>query len=439
MLKELILNNDKKILKEYLDDIHAHDLSELFVELTPEERQKVYTLINNEKLAEVVSYMEADDAAEILVEFDLEKQKELVEMMEPDDAADIIQELEDEEQEELISILGEESDIVQLISYDEDETGSAMTSLFVVITPEMDVKQATKKVIKEAADVESINTIFVTDENHHYLGAVPLKKLLKAKTPLAVSEIIEEHPYAFDKDPIEETVQKIRNYATYEMPIVNENMELLGMLTLDDALDIYQEEAQEDFEKLAGLPETIEDSTAIRTALHRLPWLLTLVVISVPIALVTHAFEEVLATVALLIIFQPLILDSAGNVATQTLAVTLKMFATNEKGLLKNSYREILTGMMNGFAIGLVAFIMTIVFAQLNSSLAQNPLQIAFVVGLSLWLTLIIAPIVAILIPLTIRALKFDPAAASGPFITTVIDVAALFIYFGLAGLMLGV
>jgi magnesium transporter len=167
--------------------------------------------------------------------------------------------------------------------------------------------------------------------------------------------------------------------------------------------------------------------------------LLTLVVISVPIALVTHAFEEVLATVALLIIFQPLILDSAGNVATQTLAVTLKMFATNEKGLLKNSYREILTGMMNGFAIGLVAFIMTIVFAQLNSSLAQNPLQIAFVVGLSLWLTLIISPIVAILIPLTIRALKFDPAAASGPFITTVIDVAALFIYFGLAGVMLGV
>jgi magnesium transporter len=250
MLKELILNNDKKILKEYLDDIHAHDLSELFVELTPEERQKVYTLIHNEKLAEVVSYMEADDAAEILVEFDLEKQKELVEMMEPDDAADIIQELEDDEQEELISILGEESDIVQLISYDEDETGSAMTSLFVVITPEMDVKQATKKVIKEAADVESINTIFVTDENHHYLGAVPLKKLLKAKTPLAVSEIIEEHPYAFDKDPIEETVQKIRNYATYEMPIVNENMELLGMLTLDDALDIYQEEAQEDFENL---------------------------------------------------------------------------------------------------------------------------------------------------------------------------------------------
>ena len=439
MLKELILNNDKKILKEYLDDIHAHDLSELFVELSPEERQKVYTLINNEKLAEVVSYMEADDAAEILVEFDLEKQKELVEMMEPDDAADIIQELEEDEQEELISILGEESDIVQLISYDEDETGSAMTSLFVVVTPEMDVKQATKKVIKEAADVESINTIFVTDENNHYLGAVPLKKLLKAKTPLEVSEIIEEHPYAFDKDPIEETVQKIRNYATYEMPIVNENMELLGMMTLDDALDIYQEEAQEDFEKLAGLPETIEDSTALRTALHRLPWLLTLVLISVPIALVTHAFEEVLATVALLIIFQPLILDSAGNVATQTLAVTLKMFATNEKGLLKNSYREILTGMMNGFAIGLIAFIMTIVFAQLNSSLAQNPLQIAFVVGLSLWLTLIISPIVAILIPLTIRALKFDPAAASGPFITTVIDVAALFIYFGLAGLMLGV
>jgi magnesium transporter len=439
MLKELIMNKDKKILRAYLDDIHAHDLSELFVELTPEERQLVYTLISNEKLAEVVSYMEADDAADMLVEFDLEKQKELVEMMEPDDAADIILELETEEQEDLIEILGQASDIVQLIQYADDETGSAMTNLFVVIHPEMDVKQATKKVIKEAADVETINTLFVTDANNHYIGSVPLKKLLKAKTPLEVSEIIEDHPYAFDKDPIEQTVQSIRNYAIYEMPVVNEHMELLGMLTLDDALDIYQEEAQEDFEKLAGLPETIEDSTAVRTAFHRLPWLLTLLLISVPIALVTHAFEEVLATVALLIIFQPLILDSAGNVATQTLAVTLKMFATNEKGLIKNSYREILTGMMNGFAIGLVAFVMTIVFAQLNSSLAQNPLLIAFVVGLSLWLTLIIAPIVAILIPLTIRALKLDPAAASGPFITTIIDVAALFIYFGLAGFMLGV
>lgn len=439
MLKELIKEKDKKVLKHYLEETHAHDLSEVFLELSNEERQLIYLCIQNEKLAELVSYLEPEEAAEILVEFDLEKQKELVEMMEPDDAVDIIQELEVSEQEDLLNILDETSDIRQLIDYDEDETGSAMTNLFVEVHPDMDVKQATKKVIKEAAEVESINTVFVTDEHHKYLGVVPLKKLLKAKTPMRVENLVEEHPFAYDKSSIEETVSDIRNYSIYEMPILNENHELLGMITLDDALDIYQEEAQEDFEKLAGLPETVENLTPLRTALHRLPWLLTLLLISVPIALVTHQFEEVLAAFALLIIFQPLILDSAGNVATQTLAVTLKMFATNEKGLVKNSYREIMTGMMNGLFIGLIGFVMTLVFAQINASLQENSLIIGLIVGLSLWLTLIISPIAAILIPLSLRAMKFDPAAASGPFITTIIDVAALFIYFGLAGFLLGV
>jgi len=433
MLKELINTKDKKIIKEYIEDIHAHDLSIVFNELTNEEREITYHYIKDEKLAELVTYLEPEFAAEILAEFDLEKQKRLVEMMEPDDAADIILELEDEEQEELLDILGEESDISKLISYDEKETGSAMTNLFIEINPDMDVKKATKKVIKEAKEVESINTIFVTDINHVFLGALPLKKLLKAKSPMDVSEIVEEYPYTFDKTPIEETVQNIRNYAIYEMPVLNENHVLVGMITLDDALDIYQEEAKEDFEKLAGLPVTLEDSTFIKTALHRVPWLLTLLIIMVPISLVTHSFESTLAQVAILIVFQPLILDSAGNVATQTLAVTLRMLSTNEKGLLKNSYREIIAGMMNGFVIGLIAFVMTLLFGRINQSLAENSLLIAFVVGISLWITVILAPIVAIVIPLTIKSLKFDPAVASGPFITTIIDVAAIVVYFGLA------
>jgi magnesium transporter len=439
MLKDMVLYANDQVLKEYLEDIHAHDLSELFVDLTKEERHRVYALLGTEKLADLVSYLDSEEAAEIIVEFDINRQKEIVEMMEPDDAVDMIQELEEEDQEELLELLGEESEIAQLISYDEDETGSAMTTLMVVVTPDMDVKVATKKVIKEAADVESISTIFVVDNQGIYLGVVPLKVLLKAKTPLSIEEIMEEYPFAYDKESIEHTVQSIRNYAIYELPVVDENRKLLGMITLDDALDIYQEEAQEDFEKLAGLPETIEDSGPIRTAFHRLPWLLTLLLISVPISLVTHSFEQVLAAVAILIVFQPMILDSAGNVATQTLAVTLKMFSTNEKGLLRNSYREILTGMMNGFVIGLIAFIMTLVFAYINTSLTQDPFLIAFVVGFSLWLTVFLAPVVAILIPLTLRFLKFDPAVASGPFITTIIDVAALIIYFGLAGIMLGV
>jgi magnesium transporter len=439
MLKEMLDHATIEELKVFLSDIHAHDLAELFVDLSDEDKEKVYAILDVEKLAELVSYIDTEDAAEILSEFEIEEQKELVELMEPDDAADIIMELDEDEQEELLNALDDDSDIRQLIEYDEDETGSAMTNLMVVVHPDMDVKKATKKVIKEANDVETINTIFVVDQDDHFLGVVPLKKLLKAKTPLEVSEIIEDYPHVYDTDPLTQSVQAIRNYGIYEMPVLHHETEkLLGMITLDDALDIYQEEAQEDFEKLAGLPETMPDSGPVRTALHRLPWLLSLLLFSVPISIVTSMFEEVLATVAILIVFQPLILDSAGNVATQTLAVTLKMFASHEQGLVKNSIREIFTGMINGFAIGFIAFSMTLIFAMINTSLTTQPLLIAFVVGFSLWLTVMIAPLTAILIPVTLRALKFDPAVASGPFITTVIDVAALFIYFGLATLMLG-
>ncbi|TNF09334.1 MAG: magnesium transporter [Bacillota bacterium] len=437
MLKELLEKGTKKQIISYLIDAHPHDLSEVFFELNDVEKERFYQIISDEKFAEIVSYMDERQAADLLAEFDVEKQKRIVEMMEPDDAADIILELDEDEQEELVELLGESSDVVKLMSYDEDETGSAMTSLILTTTPDVDIKVATKKVIKEAADVESINTIFVVDENNHYIGVVPLKKLLKAQAPLNIKDLVEEREYAFDHDLLTETLDKISNYDIYEMPVVNEKKQLLGMITFDDAIDLYQEEAQEDFERLAALPETL-DTHVFKTALHRLPWLITLLIISVPIAIVTSLFEETLALVAILIVFQPLILGSAGNVATQTLAVTLKMFSTNEKGFSRNAIKEVLTGIMNGLVIGLIAFLVTLIFAYINTSLTQNPFLVAFVVGLSLWLTVIIAPIVAIVIPLTLKSLKIDPAVASGPFITTVIDVGALFIYFGLATLFLG-
>ena len=438
MLKDILSTKNDRQIKEFLEDLHAHDLSEFFEELNDQEKDHIFSLLSNEKLAELVSYLETDDAADLLSELDIDQQVSLVEMMEPDDAADIIQELEEDEQEELLNRLGEDAEVFSLIHYDEDETGSAMTNQVIIIHPEMDVKDATKKVIKEASDVETISTIFAVDQNNHFLGIVPLKKLLKAKTPYLVEDLIQESPYVFDQDPITQSIQAINNYDIYEMPVLNKKLELVGMITLDDALDIYQEEAIEDFEKLAALPETDEDHHFFKVAMHRIPWLIFLLGLSIPISLVTSLFEHVLATVAILIIFQPLILGSAGNVATQTLAVTLKMLSTNDQGLLKNSTREILTGMMNGFIIGLIAVVMTLLFSLINPSLSDKPFLVSLVVGLSLWMTIIVSPMIAILIPVTLNKFRVDPAVASGPFITTLIDITALLIYFGLATLFLG-
>lgn len=436
MLKD-ILGLNKAEMIDKLKDIHGYDMAQSFMDLDETDQELLIANISDIKLAELVSYLDADEAANILQAFDLSKQKLLVENMEPDDAADIILELEKEEQEELLAVLDTESEVLSLIDYDEDETGSAMTNLVITLSPDMDVKQATKKVIKEAPEVEMISTLFVCNQENVFLGVVSLKKLLKAKLPLTVQDIIDDSPFAYDNDPIGETISKIRNYAIYAIPVLDIENKLLGIVTLDDALDIYEEEAVEDFEKLSALPETV-DGTILKTAMHRIPWLIMLIIISIPISLVTSRFEEILTAVAILIIFQPLIADSAGNVATQTLAVTLKMFAKNETGVLKNSLREILTGMINGFVIGLVAFFVTYIFSTLNQSISGIALNLAFVVGLTLWLTMLLASIVAVIVPITLKSIKLDPAVASGPFITTLMDIFTISVYFGLATLMLG-
>jgi magnesium transporter len=272
VIKELLEKGTKKQILAYIEDAHPHDLSEIFFELSDIEKERFYQIISDEKFAEIVSYMDEKQAADLLAEFDIEKQKTIVEMMEPDDAADIILELDPDEQEDLVERLGDSSDVVKLLAYDEDETGSAMTNLVITSTPHMDIKVVTKKVIKEATEVESINTIFVVDDENHYLGVVPLKKLLKAQAPLEIKELIEEREFAYDHDLLTETLDKISNYDLFEMPVVNKSHELLGMITFDDAIDLYQEEAQEDFERLAALPETL-DQGVIKTAIHRLPWL----------------------------------------------------------------------------------------------------------------------------------------------------------------------
>ena len=433
-----MLSDNKKELITFIEETHAHDLANLFNELSDEEKVKILDLLSSEKLAEIVSYLEVDDAADILSELNIEKQIELVEMMEPDDAADIIQELDEEDQIELIEQLDEDADVLELIGYDEHETGAAMTNLLIELHPDMDVKQATKKVIREADQVESINTLFVTDEQSKYIGSIVLRALLKAKSPCKVNELIEEYPFVYDKDPISKTIQSIRNYGIYEMPVLDKKLTLVGMITLDDALDIYQEEAQEDYEKLAALPETEVEHGSIKTAIHRLPWLFSLLIISIPLSMVTRQFEHIITAVAILIVFQPLILGSAGNVATQTLAVTLKMIASHEKGFFMNSLREMMTGMLNGLIIGTIAFAITYLFSLINPSMNEHALTISFIIGLSLWIMLSIAPLLAIGIPLMLHSFHLDPAVASGPFITTLIDVTATLIYFGMATWLLG-
>ncbi|MDL2292389.1 magnesium transporter [Acholeplasma sp. OttesenSCG-928-E16] len=442
-LKDILKEKDNLILTQNLDSLHSYDIAEHFLDLDKEEKETLINNISKEKFAEILTYLDDLDAAEVLIDLDDSSIKEIIDNLDLDDAVDIILEMDSKEQEEIISLFDEEEKekVESLLKYEEFETGAHMSSSFVSVNINDEIKIATKKLIKEAPEAESIKTIFVIDEKHKYQGTIALKKLLTTKSPAYVKDILEHTKAANDKQDIEDTVNEIRNFGYFEMPVINNDGTLLGMITVDDALDIYHEEQVENYEKLALLPDQSIEETFTKTAFHRLPWLLILLVLTVPIALVTSGFEELLTHMVILMVFQPLILDSAGNVATQTLAVMLKLIADNKKTIKKNTKREILSGMINGFFIGLIAAILAFFMAKINTSLVDNAaseLEMAMIIGLSLWLVIILAPVIAIIIPLLLKKIKIDPAVASGPLITTIVDVLALLIYLGLASLMLG-
>lgn len=420
---------------ETLQKMHPHDLSELFLKWDDQERQHWMIHLSDETLAEMLSYLEPETAAEVIITLKLDRQTELINFMEPDDATDILLEMDANHQQAILEMLDSQSTIIQLLKYDEEETGAYMTTRLVSLRPTMDVKEATAKVIGQANKVETINRLFVVDDNNRFLGAVSLKALIKSRSPLNIESITETYPTVLDSNPIEESIHKMNDYSTFEMPVCNQEGQLLGMIMMDDALETYHEEATEDYEKLSALPET-EEEHYLQSALKRLPWLIALLALSIPIAYITTLFEEILVAVAVLAFFQPLILDAAGDVATQTLAVTLRALSKNPETALKNGVKEVLSGIITGFIMGVTAFIIAYFLAVSMGS--DQPWMLAWVVGLSLWLTVIISPVLGVLIPVTVDRVGFDPAVASGPFITTLSDLISLLLFFGLATLLLG-
>src|SRR5690554_8197270 len=404
-MKTIIQQKSKRKLNQLIKKMHPHDIIEALEQLDEDEVENFYQLLSEKEVSRIVAYLEPEVAATIIDNFELESQKDIIDNLDLDDAADIFIHLD--KQDELINTLENEEFISKVLTYEEDEVGSHMSDGFVVLNLGMDIKEATKKVIKEADEVDTINHLFVVDDNNIFKGTIELKNLIKSKAPLLIDELVKTSPYVYDYNDIEEAIHKIQNYGLYEIAVLNANNNLIGVLTVDDAIDIYHEEAIDDYEKLAALPDT-KTKGLFKSAFKRLPWLLLLLVLSIPIALATSSFEAVIASVAVLALFQPLILDAGGDVATQTLAVTLRILSKDSKRALKNGSKEILTGVINGLILGISGFLISyLIGLGLGST---EPIGIASVVGLALSLTIIISPIFALFIPLILNKFKIGRA-----------------------------
>ena len=436
-------NLDKEKLVEKLDDYHANDIAQSLEYLTKDERLSLYEILGDEWVSEILSYVEEPE--QYINELGVEKLADIINEMDSDDAADLLEKVDESVKEKLRLSLDDDvkADIQLINSYDEDEVGSLITNNYICISKTLDIRGAMHELIKQAGDNDNISTIYVVDENGKFSGAIDLKDLIIARQSDTLdSIIIYSYPYFYADEKISDSIEKIKDYAEDSLPVLNHDKEIVGIITAQDVVEAGDDEMGEDYAKLAGLTaeEDLQETTK-QSIKKRLPWLVVLLVLGMGVSAVVGAFENVVAILPIVICFQSLILDMAGNVGTQSLAVTIRVLMDEElapKDKLKLVFKEAKVGFSNGFLLGNLA----IVFLGLYNFLykgydIRHAFLISLCVGVSLLLAMIVSSLVGTLVPLFFKKIKVDPAVASGPLITTVNDLVAVVIYYGLSWVFL--
>lgn len=436
-------NLKKDELIEKLNDYHENDIAQSLEYLTKSERLALYDVLGDEWVSEVLAYVE--EPQQFINELDAKKLADIINEMDSDDAADLLEKVDESVKEKIRPNLDEDvkADIRLINSYDEDEIGSLITTNYICISKTLDIRSAMHELIKQAGDNDNISTIYVVDENEKFSGAIDLKDLIIARQNDELNSIIiYSYPYLLANEKISDSIEKIKDYAEDSLPVLNDNKEIIGIITAQDVVEAVDDEMGEDYAKLAGLTAEEDLNETLKQSIKkRLPWLIALLILGMLVSSVVGAFEGVVAILPIVICFQSLILDMAGNVGTQSLAVTIRVLMDEElkaKDKAKLVFKEAKVGFTNGIFLGVLAFVFLGLYVYLFKGYdVIHAFLISFCVGISLLLAMIVSSLVGTLVPIIFNKIKVDPAVASGPLITTVNDLVAVVIYYGLAWLLL--
>ena len=436
-------NLGKEELLEKISDYHESDIADAMEQMTPEERKKLYPLLGEEYIAEILSYTE--DAAEYLQEINLENAARVISEMDSDDAVDVLENLDADTKTRIVDLLDDdaEKDVKLILSYEDDEIGSKMTTNFIVIGKNLNIRQATHELIRQAGENDNISTIYVVDENEQYYGAIDLKDLIVARDYQDLDDLIStSYPYVGAHEKISECIERLKDYAEDSIPVLSEEGKILGVITAYDIVEAVDEEMGEDYARLAGLmAEEDLKEPLLDSMKKRLPWLIILLGLGMLVSSVVGIFEQVVTTLPIIMTFQSLILDMAGNVGTQSLAVTIRVLMDEDISAMQKLgfvFKEMRIGFLNGLLLGSASFVVIGIFIHI---MKQKSLFFSFAlsgcVGISLLTAMVISSLVGVLVPMLFHKLKVDPAVASGPLITTVNDLVAVVTYYGLAEILL--
>ncbi|RMF58949.1 MAG: magnesium transporter [Calditrichaeota bacterium] len=430
-LKYLLDHDQLEFVRNILADLHAADIADLVERLDRESRKKIFTLLPSEIASEVLAELEDAPKEEVLEGMDSAQIAELVNEMDSDDATDVVSELSVEKATEVLSQVEPESseEIQELLAYAEDTAGGIMAKEYIAVNADSTVQEAIEMLRKQREEVEEIYQIYVVDDFGTLVGAVSLKELILADPQTYIREIMDEEIIAIDYNIDQEEVAHIfEKYNLVSAPVVDHRHKLIGRITIDDVVDVINEETDEDIARIAGVgEEEILEESALKIAQARLPWLIISFFGEIISAFIMDFYSLTLGQILASAFFIPIVMAMGGSSGQQSAVIVVRGLATGEisiKDIRRRLLREIRTSIINGIVIAIL--ILTVV------TFWQNDVQFGAVLAISLLVIILNASIFGAIIPFLFKKINVDPALATGPFVATFNDVIGLLIYFSL-------
>ncbi len=433
--QELLSNKNLRALKAELTEANEVDVAEFVQELDPERTVLVFRMLPKEVASEVFANLEPEDQQTIISSITDREITELVEDLYVDDAVDMLEELPASVVTRVLknTTPNTRKVINQFLNYPESSVGSIMTAEVTDLKKSMTVAQAIARVRAASEDSESIYICYVTDNRRILEGVITLRELLVAKDDQLVEEVMSDDVIvAYTTEDQEEAVQRIMKYDFISLPVVDREGRLVGIVTVDDVMDVMEEEATEDIEKMAAILPS--DKPYFQTGVfdtwkHRIPWLLLLMVSATFTGTILGIFEEALAANAALTLFIPMLMDTAGNSGSQSSVTVIRAMSIGDvefRDLLRVVWKELRVAVLCAATLGLTVYAKVL-------WLDRKGAAVALVVALSIFVTIVIAKLVGCTLPMLAKKIGFDPAVMASPFITTVVDALSLLVYFQVA------
>lgn len=431
---ELLTNKRYSNLYKYLEQITSQDISALFEELTPEDRAIVFRLLPKDEAAEIFAYMDSDLQEDLINKLTDKELKLVIDELFMDDTVDLIEEMPSNVVKRILKNVSKEDrkTINELLKYPSDSAGSIMTTEFIDLKINMTVDQAFEKIRKIGLDKETVYTCYVLDIKRVIIGSVDIKEMLLADRDALIKDIMETTVITVNTlEDKEEVAKAFDKYDLVALPVVDKENRLVGIVTIDDAIDVLQDETTEDFEIMAAMTPTENSyfkTSVFKHAKNRILWLLLLMVSSMITGGILTHYEEAFAAVPLLVSFIPMIMGTGGNCGSQSSTLIIRGMAVDEiepRDFLKAIWKEIRVALIVGSTLAVVNGIRIMV--------QYNNLKIAIVLGLTLIGTACLAKTLGCALPMLAKKLKIDPAIMAAPLISTILDSCSILIYFNIA------